>query len=475
MRTLLAFLLVAVPALALAKPTIAVAPLEGDSGNKIAKVVAEVAEEDAKVIGPKETEKAMDKLGLSTEMDRKDLTKLRAKLDADAVVNGKLEKDGKTRTLELGVTSKGRKTQKFTLTFKSSDSEKFRTELREELAKRIGGAGAEEDEDEDEAADRKKREDEEAASAAKRKKKLSDDDEDADRKKKKRVSDRTADNDDDDDNDRSRKKKKKRRGGDEDEDSEDGAGVQAERHPVTQAAVRVHAGAAFSRRSLTYDSIGTMPPPSLGTGAPAGRIEGEIYPGSFSTLKGTAAAIGLFGSYEMAVGLKINVPMQANDAPISQSHAMIGARYRVAFGSSTIAFGVGYALRKYVADRSGLTDPKSLDTPDVSYKAVAPGAIARFAVTPTIGAFAGANALLVLSTGEIQTNASYGAADVFGFDLEAGVDVALAKSYGFRVAADFSQIGFKFKANPGTQASVRGVSAATDRTISLAATFAVTY
>jgi hypothetical protein len=70
---------------------------------------------------------------------------------------------------------------------------------------------------------------------------------------------------------------------------------------------------------------------------------------------------------------------------------------------------------------------------------------------------------------------SYGAADVFGFDLEAGIDVALAKSYGFRIAADFSQIGFKFKANPGTQASVRGVSAATDRTVSLAATFAVIY
>ena len=439
MRALLVLLMLT--GVALAKPTIAVAPIEGDSGNKVADVIAEVAGEEARVIGPDKTEKARDKLGMSSELDRKDLTKLRSKLDADFIISGKLEKDGKTRTLELGVTAKGRKTQTFTLTFKNADSDKFKRELREELAKRTSSGGGEPEDDEPK---------------------------------------RLSSNDDDDDDKAKKKKKKKRRGGDDDDDEEedddgDGPGVKQKRHPVTQVALRVWAGASFGRRTLTNDSSATNKPPSVGTAAPSGRIEGEIYPAAFSTLKGAAAGIGVFGRYERAFGVKINVPLEPDDSAIAQANFTVGARYRIAFGSSTIALGVAYAGRQYIADRSVLDMPSQLDMPDVKYKAVAPGAIARFPVTPTIGAFVGADVLLMMSTGAIQKSEQYGPADIIGFELEGGLDVAFGVNYGLHLAADFSQIGFKFAAKPGTMAAVRGVSAATDRTYSVLAAFAVMY
>lgn len=420
---------------ALAKPTIAVAPIEGDTNNQVANVVAEVAGEDATVIGPDKTEKAIAKLGLSSELERKDLSKLRARFDADVILSGKLEKDGKTKTLEVSVTAKGRKTQKFTLTFKSADSDKFKSELREELGKRMGDGGGGGGDDEPEEVEPK--------------------------------------DDDDDDKATKKKKKKKKRGGDSDDGEDEGDA--AARHAVTQVALRVWVGASFGRRTLTYDSTAMNKPPPVGTAAPSGRIEGEIYPAAFSTIKGAAAGIGVFGRYERAFGVKINVPMEPDDAVITQTNFMVGARYRLAFGSSTVAVGVAYAGRSYIADRSKLAMASQLDMPDVKYRAIAPGVIGRFPVTPTIGAFVGVDFLLMRSTGAIQKTEQYGPADVIAFEFAGGLDVAFGANYGLHLAADFSQVGLKFAGKPGTMAAARSVTAATDRTYSVLAAFAVTY
>jgi len=423
------FVLILLTGVALAKPTVAVAPFEGDADNKVADIVAEVAGEDAKVIGPEKTERTMQKLELSSELERKDLTKLRAKLDADFVISGKLEKDGSTKTLELGVTSKGRPTQKFTVTFKKADSDKFRSELREELGKRISDGGGSSEPEEI---------------------KKNDDDDDDDNKKK--------------------KKKKKKRGGEDGEEEDEGS-----RHAVTQVAIRVWAGASFGRRTFTNDSSATNKPPSVGTAGPAGRIEAEVYPGALDTIKGVAAGIGMFGRYEKAFGVSINVPLDPDDSTISQSNFMAGARYRLSISQATIAIGIAYAGRQYIADRTVLDDPNALDTPDVKYKGIAPGLMARFPITPTIGGYVGANLLLLMSTGPIQQTVNYGPADVLGFEFEGGLDVAFGTNYGLHIGADFSQVGFTFGAKPGTMAAARGVKKATDRTYSLLVAFAVMY
>ena len=434
MRWLLLIAVIAVPAIALARPRVAVAPLDGDSGNKLGNAVAKAAGEDAAVTGPRDTGKAMDRLGLSGELDRRDQKKLRARLDVDIVIQGHVDGEGRDKSVELSLAGKGIKASKLRLRFKSATSASFKRDLRDALAKRLAH-------DSDDG----------------------DDDDDDDRPKHgKRVAD-----DDDDGGSVHKKKHRKHKRGDRDGDGDDDEAPP--RHPVTQVAIRLDAGAGIGRRGLTYEATGVAVPPPVGTAAPSGRLEVEAYPGSMSTLDGVGAGIGVYGEYDMAFGVSIKVPGSGGkSAAISQSHYAIGVRYRATFGQSSFAFGVGYAARKYVADRSGL-GMTVLDMPDVKYSAISPNVVGRFAATPTVGVFVGAAILFLRDAGPIATNDYYGYAKTLAFDASGGADIELAKGYGLRLAAEVSQVGFSFRT------TVRGVSAATDRTIGAVASFEVLY
>lgn len=424
MRWLVVAAWVIAPAIALGKPSVAVVPLDGDDGNKVGNAVAKAAEDEASsVTGPKDTGKAMKKLDLSGELSKKDQKKLRGKLEVDILIYGKVEDGDDERSVSLTVAGKGIKSSRVKLRFKKASSPKFNRELGEALAKRLSPGEKEED-------------DEEVVEKPKRR--------------------------DDDEDDSRKKKKKKRRRDDDDEE--------LPRHQVTQAAIRLNAGAGFGRRGLTYESNSMTPPPSVGTAAPSGRVEVEVYPGATTTLKGAAAGFGLYGDYDMTFGLSIDVPGSGGkSAPISQSHYQAGVRYRFAFGQNTFALGVGYAARKYTADRSGLPMGVTLDMPDVSYRGVAPNVVGRFAATPTVGVFVGAAFLFLMDAGPIATNANFGYAKTLAFEGAGGADIALAKGYGLRLALELSQVGFTFKT------TVRGVSAATDRTIGAVASFEILY
>lgn len=426
MRWLIVAAWVIAPAIALAKPAVAVVPLDGDDGNKVGNAVAKAAEDEASsVTGPKDTGKAMKKLDLSGELSKKDAKKLRAKLEVDILITGKVEEGDDERSVSLTVSGKGIKSSRLKLRFKKASSPKFNRELSEALAKRLSPGEKEEDDEDEKVVEKPKPRD--------------------------------------DDEDRPKKKKKKRRRGDDDEE-------EAPRHVVTQAAIRLNAGAGFGRRGLTYESTGTNPPPPVGTAAPSGRIEVELYPGATSTLKGAAAGFGLYGDYDMTFGVSITVPGSGGKtAAISQSHYQAGVRYRFAFGQNTIALGVGYAARKYTADRSGLPMGVTLDMPDVSYRGVAPNVVGRFAATPTVGVFVGAAFLFLMDAGPIATNANFGYAKTLAFEGAGGADIALGKGYGLKLALELSQVGFDFRT------TVRGVSAATDRTIGAVASFEILY
>jgi hypothetical protein len=218
-----------------------------------------------------------------------------------------------------------------------------------------------------------------------------------------------------------------------------------------------------------------MQPPSVGTAAAAASIEGEVYPGSFKSLRGAAARLGVFGDYSTTFGLGIAVPGANTTAKIKDGHYSIGIRYRVAFGSSSVAFGLAYWRRWYIADRTGLTMPTQLDMPDVDYKAVAPGVVARFAAAPKVGLVIAADVPLMLDAGPIAKTAGYGAADVLSFEVVAGAQIMLAPHAALLLRGDFSQQGFSFAGKPGSMAAARGVTAATDRSVGLTATIGILY
>ena len=411
MRWFLILLVVITPTIASAKPSVAVVPFEGDDDGRVAKAVAKAIEpEVGTVVGPKDAAKAMDKLGLSGRLDTRDQKKLRRRLDVDVVVQGKVDDN----TVELRIAGKGVAPSKLDIEFKNTGS-KFRREVREQLVPRLA-ARAEDDDD------------------------------------------------DDDDGERRVRKKKKKRDRDDDDDDRDAA--PAGRHVVTHAAVLGAVGAGFARRGLTYDASGNMRPPSVGTAGPSGRVEVEAYPAAMSTLKGAAAGIGLYGVFDRTFLVSIDVPGTNASAAITQQHFAIGARYRFVFGRHSVAAGVGYANRRYVADRSGLGNAM-LDMPDTTYAGIAPSVVGRFAVAPKIGLFFSGGVMLLLGAGDITDD--YGAASGFGFDIAAGTDIAFAPRYGLRIAVELNQVGLSYD-NP-----MRGVSASTDRTIGLVAAFALIY
>ncbi len=444
---------------ALGKPKVAVTPMSGDSDDRMAEAVREMLDGKLAVVTRKDVERAMSKLDLSGELEADDVQKLRQRLDAAVVVQGKLGRSGKKKTVKLSVWVKGKRKGDFNVQYKSTSSEKFRDAVRDALLKRIGSIDdLEEDGDEP---------------PRKRVASGDDDDDDGERPKKKKSKKKKVASADDDDEGRPKARKRKRaRGG---EDDGDGEGV-SERAARPLPAARVDAGFSYAARYLTY-KVGAdspMRPPKVLTPAAHGRFEAEIYPLALSNRESPLAGLGLFGEYDKAFGVSIEVPnTMGKSTPINQAHYAIGARYRLALGKSAISGGLAYTRRHYIADRSSLDQPTQLDAPDVEYSAISPVLGARTQIVPRFALFGEASAMLVLGAGAITTGTYYGAGDVLGVGGNLGVDVSLGKQIGLRFAGELNQINLSFKGKG--MSAARKVSGATDRdfgaTLTLAAMF----
>ena len=503
-------LFIAVPSGAHARPKlkIAVAPLVDDAGNKVAQAVADaVTGKDFTVTGPKEVQREMTKLGLSEELDAKGARKLAKKLGVAAVIGGQVSKAGRKRSLHLEVHRRGQPDAGFTVEFKSTTSAAFRRGVHDQIKKKLEGAAEDPADDDDEAArpfartddDRRRKADDEAAE---RKRKTDDDEADRRRKadddeRKRKAEDEAAERKRKADDGEAVARRPRKSTGDDSrkrrvasaDDEDDGAvrkrkGRRSEDAAAPLVAARVGAGASVAQRQLAFDTRAgfTQVPPRVLTTAGAARVDGEIYPLAIADPGSSLAGLGLAAAYDKTLGLAIKVPNQAVSAPINQAHYSIGVRYRLGIGeASSVAFGLDYARRQYIADRSGLM-AAVLDAPDVDYTAIAPGAALRVPVTPSIAVFGAADGLLMLQTGAIQKSASYGPATVYGLEGAGGVDIAITRQIGVRVALEVSQIMFAFNPKGATLANNRDndpttqdVSGATDRSIGVAATLGLTY
>ncbi len=494
----LACLALPIQAIAKPKPTIAVAPIKGDAGNKVAQaVVAALTGDDFTVIGPAQVSREMAKLDLSGQLDAKDARRLAIKLGVVAVVDGKIGKSGRKRTVRLEVHPRGRPDSEFTVELGATSSAAFRRGVREQIQTRLDATGQPEPDDDD--GDAKKPAAKDGDGDGDRKRSLADDDrkrpDDEDRKRKLADDDaaaRRARRAADDDATRARTSsdpdtaaaRRKRVAG----DDEPAVRKRKNRKPGDGDAalpprVWVAAGASVAQRQLTYDTRSgfTQVPPRVLTTAGAGRVAGEIYPLALTDPSSRLAALGLAAAYDKTFGLSIKLPNQSLRAPINQSHYAIGARYRLGLGDiATVTVGLDYARRHYIADRSGLM-MAVLDAPDVDYTAIAPGLAARVPVTPTVAIIGGADGMLMLETGQIQTTSSYGPASVYGIEAIGGVDVAITAQLALRVALEYSLINFSFRGTGALatsrddDAATQDVNGAHDRSIGVVATLALVY
>jgi hypothetical protein len=139
-------LLVAAPALA--RPKVAVAPLDSDDGEKVTAVVAEVAKGYTKTTPPSRVAKALDTLSIE-KLDTKSLKKLRSNLEVDVIIHGDVHK----KHVSLTLSGKGK--QKATLELEFKTTKTLKKQLSSQLPKKIEEAAGGGDDDADDDADKK--------------------------------------------------------------------------------------------------------------------------------------------------------------------------------------------------------------------------------------------------------------------------------------------------------------------------------
>ena len=98
---------------------------------------SDTAAAHAKVTSSKTVAKALKELAIADPDTSRAAKKLRKHLQVDAVIYGKLERDGKKKKLTISVYTRGKKPERFEIEYKKSSSKAFREDLREELTNRL--------------------------------------------------------------------------------------------------------------------------------------------------------------------------------------------------------------------------------------------------------------------------------------------------------------------------------------------------
>jgi TolB-like protein len=457
----IAIALVVASGTAFAKPKVAIVPLEGDSDGNAQDAITDALGDDVDVAGPKSVGRAIDKLGLDTEMSDKDLKKLSSELEVDDIVRGTLtSKDGK-QIIHFKLFVKGKKERGFTVEFGSLKSQKFKDALHDKLMEKFE-------------ADKEVASDDDSA-------KKSDDDEDRPKKKDR----------DDDSDDKPKKKKRVGKAGDDDDDTEveEVTTVKpSSGHSASHDAIRVDFGVSLLSRTLTFNSRSFEQAPKgyKNSPVPGGRLDAELFPFAISKPTSAAAGLGIAGTYDQTFGLNLQSTAQPGTKfPATEKHYDIGVRYRIAFGSKvsspSLTLAAGYGHWMFKVNRSALMQGNVIDLPDVDYAGYTPGLMFRIPIGGTVALLFGGSALLVTTTGGIQTPAQYGQAKVTAGSGMFGLDIVFSNRYALRLAAEAAQMGFAFTGgaemtnNRDGDPATKDVGGAADRYIGGAFTFGVLY
>lgn len=452
----MALVLVVAPAIAIAKPKVAVAPIDGDKGGRVADAVVDITNADA---GPDKVSSALETMG-SDNVNSKVAKKLRTKLKADVVVHGKVAKSGKSKHLTLWLAGKS-KTGTVEIDFKTANSKSFKKELREEIEKQLESVSKEGDEGV--ASEEKPKH--------KHKKKMHKDEggegsavaeDEPKHKKKHKKKDETVASEDPPAGEEGEVKVKKKKHSDEEE-------APFERTAMIQPDLSLVVGMTALHHSLNYVSNGmTGQPPRVSTTAPALEVYAEYFPKQLA--KPNGSGWGFDVSVRQVVGLKIAVPGSTETAPITEATYTLGAKYRLSLGKLNASAGLEWWRQRFIANRSGIDMP--LDMVDSDYTAVAPVISARYPVYPKTVAFASFGLPYAFAGAT-----TFGDTSGLGFDFIGGADYQLGKHYAVRFDLTINKLTAKYKDQDpaSSMAAGRGISALGDTSIGFAATFALLY
>jgi hypothetical protein len=510
-----AFTILLLPGAALAKPKVALTEIEGDTNGELrAAVIAALDGKDLALVNGKDVSRAATKIGSVADFTEKDFNKLEAALEADAIVLGKLDTSGESKSLKFRLYIHNKMEKGFTISFKDPSSPKFRTALHDKMVEKLGaGGGGGGDGDGDAEAAGKKPDDAKPTAKPTDPGKKPDDAKPtakpADPGKKPDDAKPTAKpadpgkkpndakpttapiGDKGDKGDKGAHKADKRVAAVDPPESVTARGSTATERPHSANLIplRVDLGMSLAQRSFSFTTTmaGNPGDTALSPG-PAILVAAEIYPLELSSHPNTALAkLGLAVSYDRT--LKLDAPAGTVNAPVTESAWSIGLRYRFVFGvaterSPTLTVGIGYGQRQFAPDESGVTDTTGKttlekNTPASDVSMIDPGATFRYPVNHRFAVFASARGMIVTAAGTIQQPTSYGPATAYGIDGNLGLDVVLGKHYAVRLAGELTQVHYSFSGGALTNldgdATTKEVSAMSDRSLGGTLTFGVLY
>ncbi|MEZ4402239.1 MAG: hypothetical protein R3B06_19600 [Kofleriaceae bacterium] len=448
---------------------VGVMSVAGDSSGDYETILEEAARANNDVIDSTAWNRAADKRGVGSSSDR-DIGEVARVVGADAVLDGRFRREGDGYVFRIRIRDRG--------------GVAVRTVIVEQVAPRLGPRGRRaviakinaelgdvlrgrrHDDDDDRAVPA---DDRDAAVDDRRRDRRDDVEDEPDLGQRRATDDEAQDEDDDADRPRRRRAVAARE--------------------IRRAAIVFESGVMALNRTLTFSSrpnFMNAPKGYKGTFVPAARLSVELYPLAFASPHGAASGLGLYGTYEQAFLLTTRSDKSPDlKLATAQSHWEVGARFRYAFGDRpsypSITVGVGYSRRAFTVDRTALVDRPPLDLPDVDYRAIEPGLQVRIPAGTERLAFGFAGqALLVRTTGPIQSMEEYGSAAVTGIAGGVSVDAVITPRVLLRLRADVTQVGFDFTGN-GAQSSLRDgspeqdVGGAIDRWLGAAANLAIVY
>ena len=463
--------------LAVAKPKVAMTPIEGDTSGSLGEAIIEALDgSDIDLIAPKAVTRGMDKLGYEGELTEKQAKKLAKELEVDAVVTATYDREGKRKVLKFSLVVGGKKARGFKVVFNNENNRRVKEAMRDKLVESVT-AGSEpavaeaEEEEEEDAEVKPKKKDKKVAAKSKKKK-----------KKKKLGDDEEEDEEEEGDDEETDPS-------DEEEEDIEAAVRRVNPHTANRVAVRMDVGVSVQNRNLTFTQRSNFPEgpkPYTNAPVPGARFEAELFPFAFSNPKSLAAGLGFAGEFDQTLSLNLRTSAEPNQpVKATQLHWGVGLRFRIPFGktamSPTLTLGAGIARRRFNTDKSVLMDPTDLDVPDTYYQAFDPGLSFRIPLAKVVALTFGGKALVIYDAGAIQNPESYGQAKVFGGQAEAGLDIVLGDRFAIRLVGEFTQVGFAFTGT-GQLARARDrdpdtkdIGGAADRSIGGAATLAVLY
>lgn len=218
------------------------------------------------------------------------------------------------------------------------------------------------------------------------------------------------------------------------------------------AAAEVSVGATVVRRKLSFTSTDELSPSQRpngynGSAVPSVTVNGEVYPLAFSSPSGALSGLGVGFVFDRVIGLKSRL----GDTEYTTTQQKIGGglRYRWNLGNKatnpTVKFIAGFNALTFEIDR-GADD---IDLPNFSYTYLDVGAAGRFPVgSPMFALYLDARYNQVFGSGEVTEQAYYGDGGARGFEGDGGLEVRLLEDkLVVRLGAHYQRIAFDFDGN----------------------------